>query len=76
MCHFETDVADLMRYELQWTMIKNKLNPLIKDGLAAINGTTVYILEAGRPFVRNICMAFDYRISDSSSMTNMFSSTV
>jgi len=76
MCHFETDVADLMRYELQWTMIKNKLNPLIKDGLAAINGTTVYILEAGRPFVRNICMAFDYRISDTSSMTNMFSSTV
>lgn len=76
MCHFETDVADLMRYELQWTMIKNKLNPLIKDGLAAINGTTVYILEAGRPFVRNICMTFDYRISDTSSMTNMFSSTV
>src|SRR5690606_35295810 len=50
MCHFETDVADLMRYELQWIMIRNKLTPLIKDELAAINGTTVYILDAGRPF--------------------------
>lgn len=76
MCHFETDVADLMRYELQWIMIRNKLTPLIKDELAAINGTTVYILDAGRPFVRNICMAFDYRISDPRSMTNVFSTTV
>ena len=76
MCHFETNVADLMRYELQWTMIKNKLSPLIKDGLAAINGTHVYILEPGRPFVRNICMAFDYRISDTDAMVNTFSSTV
>lgn len=76
MCHFETDVADLMRYDLQWTMIKKKLHPLINDGLAAINGTTVYVLEAGRPFVRNICMAFDYRISDEASLINTFSSTI
>ncbi len=76
MCHFETNVADLMRYELQWTIIKTKLAPLINDGIVAINGTTVYILDAGRPFVRNVCMAFDYRISDTASLVNKFSSTV
>jgi oxygen-independent coproporphyrinogen III oxidase len=76
MCNFETNVGDIMRFELQWNMIKNKLKPLIQDEIVAINGTTVYILENGRPFVRNVCMAFDYRISNASDMTNMFSSTV
>ena len=76
MCQFETRVGDLMRYELQWSVIRRKLKPLLDDGLISINGETLYILEKGRPFVRNVCMAFDYRISSESDMVNLFSSTI
>jgi oxygen-independent coproporphyrinogen III oxidase len=76
MCQFETRVGDLMRYELQWSVIRRKLKPLLDDGLISINGETLYILDKGRPFVRNVCMAFDYRISSESDMVNLFSSTI
>ncbi|MBP7514515.1 MAG: hypothetical protein KA791_08210 [Flavobacteriales bacterium] len=35
---------------------------LIHDGLVEQNGTHIRVTEQGRPFVRNVCMAFDLQL--------------
>ncbi|WP_375583879.1 oxygen-independent coproporphyrinogen III oxidase [Cyclobacterium xiamenense] len=53
--------------ELSGELIE-KLLEFEADGLIAFNQQGVHVLEAGKPFVRNICMAFDpYMASDKKS---------
>ena len=37
----------------------NRLNEIKNDELAAIFENRIKVTEKGKPFVRNICMAFD-----------------
>ena len=46
------------------------------DGLLQINGQSLEVTEAGKPFVRNICMAFDLRLKRNAPQRQLFSMTI
>lgn len=52
------------------------LKEIENDGLIVIEDDKIKITEEGRPFVRNICMAFDLHLKRKSPETNLFSMTV
>ena len=72
MCHFETRVDN----ELFLTEIQEHLSEMIQDGLVEINGQVVQITDAGIPFVRNACMAFDLDLQGIEKREGLFSKTV
>jgi oxygen-independent coproporphyrinogen-3 oxidase len=58
MCHFETTFNTESKHTDTHDFIREKLMPLVGDGLVTVNDCTVKVTEQGYPFVRNICMAF------------------
>lgn len=56
--------------------IHERLNELAGDGLVELEGDSCRISELGRPFLRNICMAFDARLIRNSPKTELFSRTI
>ncbi len=76
MCHFETS-WDLEAYhfsELPEVLIR--LKEMEKDELLEISNSQIRVTDKGRPFVRNICMAFDLRLQHSKPETQLFSMTM
>ncbi len=53
-----------------------QLEELKKDGLLKWEDGKLSVTRKGRPFVRNICMAFDERLLSSNPETQIFSMTV
>jgi oxygen-independent coproporphyrinogen-3 oxidase len=47
-----------------------------KDVLLIINDSKIIITEKGKPYVRNICMAFDLRLKRKTPETALFSMTI
>jgi oxygen-independent coproporphyrinogen-3 oxidase len=76
MTRFETDWASPADYTPFLEAVTDKLEEPLRDGLARIIGTRCEITEAGRPFLRNICMAFDARLARKSDGARQFSRTV
>ncbi|GAB4257821.1 MAG: oxygen-independent coproporphyrinogen III oxidase [Vicingaceae bacterium] len=76
MCHFETSwKADNMKFEeLEETL--ERLYEMKEDGLVEINKDGLLVPEHARPFVRNICMAFDLRLIENKPATRIFSMTI
>lgn len=76
MCHFSTS------WEEEQLQIKNveahigKLEEMIDDGLVSIEGKKLTVPEKARPYVRNICMAFDKKLHEKQPETKLFSMTV
>ncbi|MEM7185604.1 MAG: oxygen-independent coproporphyrinogen III oxidase [Bacteroidota bacterium] len=52
------------------------LQEMVEDQLVQIDKHSLQITEKGRPFVRNICMAFDRRLQRKRPQTQLFSMTV
>ncbi len=46
------------------------------DGLIEVDSDFIKITESGRPFIRNVCMAFDMRLQRNKPETQLFSMTV
>jgi len=44
--------------------------------LLEISTASITVTEEGKPFVRNICMAFDLRLKRNAPQTQLFSMTV
>ena len=71
MCHFTTS------WDTKETQIKNidshlaLLKELEEDGLVHIGKTSLSIPEKARPFIRNICMAFDVHLLEKKPTTNL-----
>lgn len=76
MCRFETQWENTIRQSESLFEGLNRLDGFIKDGLIELEPFHLKILPKGRPFVRNICMAFDARLWRKQPQTNLFSSTV
>ena len=76
MCHFETDWSESQLYFEELPSVLNQLTETCTDGLIEIGNTTIKITEKGRPFVRNICMAFDLRLQRNKPETQLFSMTI
>lgn len=76
MCHFEAqwELND-DNYLIIQDSIK-RLKELEDDGLVTITENRLQVTESGRPFVRNICMAFDLRLLRNKPKTQLFSMTI
>ncbi|MGE0036202.1 MAG: oxygen-independent coproporphyrinogen III oxidase [Xanthobacteraceae bacterium] len=63
MCDLEVDLADVTGARAcsadDLSAELANLEPMIAHGLIRRSGTTIAVPEHARPFVRNICMAFD-----------------
>ncbi|NND31036.1 MAG: coproporphyrinogen III oxidase, partial [Saprospiraceae bacterium] len=73
ICHFETYWEGENE---RLTSCLERLVEMEKDGLVEIDSSSVRIPEAGRPFIRNICMAFDMHLFRNKPSTQTFSMTV
>ncbi|WP_316738811.1 oxygen-independent coproporphyrinogen III oxidase [Pedobacter aquatilis] len=54
----------------------HKLVPLIDDGLIDLNENKLVVKNIGKPFLRNICMAFDERLWEKKPSFQMFSYSI
>lgn len=52
------------------------LSPMLSDGLVLLDGDTLRITEAGRPFLRNACALFDLRLRNAQPATRIFSQSI
>ncbi|MGA0555448.1 oxygen-independent coproporphyrinogen III oxidase [Larkinella sp. VNQ87] len=76
MCRFETrwNLADWS--EAEWEGIEPRLDALCADGLITYDESGLRVLPQGYPFLRNICMVFDWRLNQTQPVKNLFSQTV
>jgi oxygen-independent coproporphyrinogen-3 oxidase len=75
-CEFETSWGNESLYFKEIPAVISDLKEMENDHLIVIEENKIKITEAGRPFVRNICMAFDLHLKRKSPETNLFSMTV
>lgn len=76
MCQFQTSWSVFKLHLPQLDSILDRLKELERDGIVVITEGNLRITEKGRPFVRNVCMAFDLPLQDKSPNTKLFSMTV
>lgn len=76
MCNLETTWSDENQYFPELPDVLIRLKEMEADGLIQIEKDRLIINEKGRPFVRNVCMAFDLLLQRSKPETQLFSMTV
>lgn len=76
MCTFETSWADRAMDFPAREQVIDQLTEMQQDGLLQIEHDRMLITEQGKPFVRNICMAFDLRLKQRKPETQIFSMTI
>jgi len=76
MCRFRTDLKEGYLPEFFLEESIGRLGPLEEDGLVIINGTSIVIPEAGRPFLRNICACLDGYLHKAQSQKPLFSKSI
>lgn len=70
MTRFETMLPPAQQHALGFLVEPQK------DGLVTIENNKITVTEKGRPFIRNICMAFDARLQRHQPNTEIFSRTI
>lgn len=76
MCGFETSwESSEMRFD-EIDEVVQALEEMKNDSLITITDNRVQVLNDGRPFIRNICMAFDLHLRRKTSETRLFSMTI
>ncbi|WP_020597734.1 oxygen-independent coproporphyrinogen III oxidase [Spirosoma panaciterrae] len=60
----------------EWEALEARLEAFWLDGLIDYTAEGVQVRPEGRPFLRNICMAFDERLNYAKPQTKLFSQTV
>ena len=76
MCQFETSWEEKSSYLDEIPEILIQLKEIEKDGLILIQKNGIQVTDAGKPFIRNICMAFDLRLRRKAPKTQLFSMTI
>lgn len=76
MCQFQTTWSDSKTTFAELTKVLQQLKEMENDGLVEITSNSVTVTEKGKPFVRNICMAFDLRLKRKAPHTELFSMTI
>jgi oxygen-independent coproporphyrinogen-3 oxidase len=76
MCRMKTDwsLASQQFDDLPQTI--ERLKPMQDDGLLHLSPNGLEVTELGRPFIRNIAMAFDLRLLEKQPDTRLFSMTI
>lgn len=76
MCEFQTSWNDeSLRFEAINEVLES-LHEMELDQLITIQNNSLKVTEAGKPFIRNICMAFDLRLKRTIPTTKIFSMTI
>ncbi|MBS9460891.1 oxygen-independent coproporphyrinogen III oxidase [Flagellimonas sp. 389] len=76
MCQFETNWGLGEAQIRDFQKIIDNLSELESDGLVKIESEGIKVTKKGRPFVRNISMAFDLKLHRKKPETRLFSMTV
>ena len=76
MCQFTTSWNESQLIFKELPEVLNQLAEMENDGLLKISSNSITVTEKGKPFVRNICMAFDLRLNRNAPTTKLFSMTV
>lgn len=76
MCQFETTWEPLEEQMVDFEEIVANLSELKNDGLVETSDKKIKVTAKGRPFVRNISMAFDLQMQRNKPDTRIFSMTV
>ncbi|KAF2519119.1 oxygen-independent coproporphyrinogen III oxidase [Flavobacterium salilacus subsp. salilacus] len=76
MCTFKTSWQEKSEYFSELTEVLESLHEMENDELLIIGKNTITVTEKGKPFIRNICMAFDLRLKRKAPQTKLFSMTV
>ena len=76
MCQFTTSWKDEALDFTELPSVLASLEEMREDGLLTIQDNTITVTEKGKPFVRNICMAFDLRLIRKAPETKLFSMTI
>jgi oxygen-independent coproporphyrinogen-3 oxidase len=75
MCQGKAEYEDLLNLlgDTEKAVLLGELQELFEDGLIEYNAKSLRVLERGKPFLRNISMIFDHRLT---KVQNQFSKTV
>lgn len=76
MCQFTTSWDSTHLYFTELPEVLAQLEEMEHDGLLILQHNAITVTEKGKPFVRNICMAFDLRLKRKAPQTQLFSMTV
>lgn len=76
MCNFETSWETKELFFPQIPEILEQLQEMENDGLIKVQQNTLKVTSSGKPFLRNICMAFDLKLKRKAPKTQLFSMTV
>ncbi len=76
MCTLETSWKEKWQWFKELPEILEQIKEMENDGLIEITTTKLQITEKGRPYVRNVCMAFDLHLQRKKPETQLFSMTV
>ncbi|CAM1345670.1 oxygen-independent coproporphyrinogen III oxidase [Tenacibaculum amylolyticum] len=76
MCHFKTSWKQEKNTFKELDHSLELLKEIEIDNLLTINNSELHVKKDARPFVRNICMAFDVRLQRKKPQTKLFSMTI
>ncbi len=76
MCQFETSWKNQEAYFEEIPEVLIQLKEMENDRLIIIKEDSIEVTEKGKPYVRNICMAFDLRLKRKAPETELFSMTI
>lgn len=76
MCRFETTWSSVDEYADLMVAGLSQLKEMERDRLINILPGKIQVLEKGRPFVRNVCMAIDFHFQEQSDSQQVFSQTI
>ena len=76
MCHFKTDWNQDEKKIVDLQKQTGLLTEMAQDGLVYFKEDSLEIPDHARPYVRNICMAFDMHLQKNKPETQLFSMTI
>ncbi|MFD0796353.1 oxygen-independent coproporphyrinogen III oxidase [Maribacter chungangensis] len=76
MCDLETSWFNEQMLFTDLPLVLARLDKMKQDGLIELNLHQLKVTPKGRPFVRNVCMAFDLRLHQKVPDTRLFSMTI
>lgn len=76
MCQLHTSWHEYGFYFSEINQVLESLSEMEQDELIIITNHSLTVTEKGKPYIRNICMAFDLRMNRNKPETKLFSMTV
>ena len=76
MCHFQTSWKEQSMQFPEMSDVLGRLKEMESDGLVIISNDVLEVPDHARPYIRNICMAFDLRLLRTDTKKRIFSMTI